>query len=283
MTEEELRALFSDLLSQDMNPMLCDSPVPLYDAQVPCGDPNYCPDDIKETMLFPKELLPIHPSILFTVKGDSMKDAGIVAGDVVFLETDVNPYDGDIVLACIDGDYTLKTYYEDDEGMQWLVPQNEKYKPILLDSSKSVKIYGKVKEIVKHSPRVATRLCASAVRKMKMAMAETHEISQQQVGYAIREIAPMVTIARLWYAVYRPMADHNVVGEEDFDTFIEKVKAEVPQHQHLPTRTELSRLAVQSFAKPVKKWDPNNAPVKGKRYKLYLEIARKTENILLGK
>lgn len=283
MTLEELKSLFGDMLSKDIKPMYCDTEIPLYDSPVPCGEPMSCAEDIVETVLLPKELLSMHPEFMIPVKGDSMKDAGIVAGDMVKIIADVNLYDGDIVLACIDGEYTLKTYYEDEDGRKWLVPQNEAYNPILLDGSKSARIYGRVKEIVKTAPRVASRLCAKAVKKMKMAMKESHEISQQQVGYTIREIAPDVTIARLWYAVYRIMADYNVVGEEDFDTFINKVEAEVPHHEHLPTKIELQRLAVQSFAKPVKKWSPENAPVKGKRYKLYVMIANRTEELLLMK
>ena len=283
MTIEELKTLFSDMLSKDMNPMLCDTEVPLYDASVPCGEPNYSPDEFVETVLLPKELLSMHPEFMLTVKGESMKDAGIETGDAVKVVADVTPYDGDIVLSCIDGEYTLKTYYEDEEGRIWLVPQNEKFVPILLDGSRQVKIYGVVKEIVRKAPRVATRLCAKAVKQALKAMKETHEISQVKVGYAIREIAPMITIARLWYAVYRIMADYSVVGEEDFDTFIERVKAEVPRHEHLPSKVELQRLAVQSFAKPVKNWRAENAPVKGQRYKAYETIARRTEELLLSK
>lgn len=283
MTSEELRELFSDLQEKGLRPLLCDTEVPKFDSPVPCGEPTYCAEDIVETVLLPKELLSMHPEFMIPVKGDSMKDAGIVAGDIVKVIADVTPFDGDIVLACIDGEYTLKTYYEDEDGQRWLVPQNDAYNPILLDGGKMVKIYGRVKEIVKTAPRVASRLCAKAVKKMKMAMKESHEISQQQVSYTIREIAPMVTIARLWYAVYRILADYNVVEEEDFDTFINKVETEVPYHEHLPSKTELQRLAVQSFAKPVSKWRPDNAPVKGSRYKLYVSIANKTEQLLLKK
>ena len=69
MTIEELRSLFSDMLSKDMRPMLCDTEVPLYDASVPCGNPTLCPDDFVETVLLPKELLSIHPEFVVTVKG----------------------------------------------------------------------------------------------------------------------------------------------------------------------------------------------------------------------
>ena len=282
MTIEELRSLFSDMLSKDMRPMLCDTEVPLYDASVPCGNPTLCPDDFVETVLLPKELLSIHPEFVVTVKGDSMKDAGIESGDAVKVMGDTKPYDGDIVLASIDGEYTLKTYFEDEEGRIWLVPQNEEYVPILLDGSKPVKIYGKVREIMKTAHRVPTKLCAKAVKRALKAKEVKPKISDAKVSYAFREIAPMITAARLWYAVYRMMADYSVVEVEDFDTFIDKLKTEVPHHEHIPLKVELQRLAVQSFAKPVKQWKPDNAPVKGQRYKSYVDIANKTEELLIS-
>lgn len=282
MTIEELRSLFSDMLSKDMRPMLCDTEVPLYDASVPCGNPTLCPDDFVETVLLPKELLSIHPEFVVTVKGDSMKDAGIESGDAVKVMGDTKPYDGDIVLASIDGEYTLKTYFEDEEGRIWLVPQNEEYVPILLDGSKPVKIYGKVKEIMKTAHRVPTKLCAKAVKRALKAKEVKPKISDAKVSYAFREIAPMITAARLWYAVYRMMADYSVVEVEDFDTFIDKLKTEVPHHEHIPLKVELQRMAVQSFAKPVKQWKPDNAPVKGQRYKSYVDIANKTEELLIS-
>lgn len=283
MTIEELRSLFSDMLSKDMRPMLCDTEVPLYDASVPCGNPTLCPDDFVETVLLPKELLSIHPEFVVTVKGDSMKDAGIESGDAVKVMGDTKPYDGDIVLASIDGEYTLKTYFEDEEGRIWLVPQNEDYVPILLDGSKPVKIYGKVKEIMKTAHRVPTKLCAKAVKRALKAKEVKPKISDAKVSYAFREMSQVITVARLWYAVYRMMADYSVVEVEDFDTFIDKLKAEVPHHEHIPTRAEMQRMATLSFAKPVKQWSADNAPVKGKRYKNYVMIAKKTEELLLSK
>ena len=76
------------------------------------------------------------------------------------------------------------------------------------------------------------------------------------------------------------MADLNIVGEDDFDTFIDMIKTEVSGHQSLPTRTELQRMAVQSFAKPVILWNSSNAPVQGKRYQDYLKIAKTMEELL---
>ena len=113
-----------------------------------------------------------------------------------------------------------------------------------------------------------------------MAQEKTYEIPQQQVAWVLREIAPMVKIARQWYAVYRAMADKNVVKEEDYETFCEMVKTEVPRHEHLPSCDELQRLAMLSFTKPVRNWNSENAPVRGKRFNDYLMIANKTIELL---
>ena len=278
MTIEELRSLFSDMLSKDMRPMLCDTEVPLYDASVP----THCAEDFMEPLLLPKGPFSLHPVFTVTAWEESMKDAGIVTGDVVKVKGDAMPFDGDIVLASVDGEFTLKTYFQDDEGRIWLLPQNDDFMPILLDGSKSVKIFGKVKEIVKTSPRVPTKLCVKVVKRALKAKEVKPKISDAKVSYAFREIAPMITAARLWYAVYRMMADYSVVEVEDFDTFIDKLKTEVPHHEHIPLKVELQRLAVQSFAKPVKQWKPDNAPVKGQRYKSYVYIANKTEELLIS-
>jgi hypothetical protein len=282
MTIEELRSLFRDMQDKGLNPMMCDTEVPLYDAAVPCGDPMYCAEDFVESMLLPKELLSIKPEFMVTVRGESMRDAGIATGDVVKVVGIDHPFDGDIVLACIEGEYTLKTYFEDEDGQTWLVPQNEDYKPVLLDGSRRVRLCGRVKEIVKQAPRVPSRLCARAVRRAIKAKDVRSKISEVKVSYVFQEIAPMIKAARLWYAVYRMMADYDVVKVEDFDTFLYMLQKEVPQHEHVPLKVELQRLAVQSFAKPVKLWTPSNAPVRGLRYKSYVEIANKTEELLIS-
>lgn len=280
MTEEELKELFSDMLSKDIKPMLCDTPVPLYDSPVPCGEPTYCPEDIEETVLLPKELLSMHPEFMIPVKGDSMKDAGIVAGDIVKVLADVTPYDGDIVLACIDGEYTLKTYFEDDEGQHWLVPQNEKYEPILLEEKQNVRIFGRVKEVVKQTPRIASRLCMKIISQAKMLRAKKREISQERVSIIIRKMAPQVKIGRQWYAVFKPMEEKMVYAAEDYGGFCERVVKEVPEHKHLPVADEIQRMAVQSFKKPVRLWNPTDAPVQGKRFTAYQQIGLQTLGML---
>lgn len=66
---------------------------------------------------------------MLTVKGDSMKDAGIIEGDLVLVERGKTPNPGDIVIARIDGGYTMKYYRQKRNGV-YLEAANPNYEPI---------------------------------------------------------------------------------------------------------------------------------------------------------
>jgi hypothetical protein len=93
-------------------------------------------------------------------------------------------------------------------------------------------------------------------------------------------VAPMIVTGRQWYAVCRVLEDVKVVAEDDFEGFCQRVRAEVPEHDNLPTRIELQRMAVQSFKKPVARWNELNAPVQGKRYNDYVKLAERMQELL---
>ena len=75
-----------------------------------------------------------HPASTYfvKVKGDSMEDAGIRQGDIVILDRSLTPKNGDIVIASLDGDVTLK-YFEKKWDILSLIPANPKYEPIIVD------------------------------------------------------------------------------------------------------------------------------------------------------
>lgn len=280
MNEQELKELFKQLEEQGWNPQWCDTPVPYYDNPVMCGNPTDVGDIIMEMTKYPKSMVSIDGVFTVSVTGDSMIDAGIVKGDKVKVVADFNFYDGDYVLARIDGNFTLKVYYVDDDGRPWLVPQNEKYKAILLTEDQDVTLLGKVTDVIKRPMKVPSRYLRKRVNQSMQQMMPSMEISQLKISQAIREVAKMIDIARQWYAVYRVLVDANVIAENDFDGFIEMVRTEVPQHQHLPARDELQRMAVLSFAKPLARWKSTDAPVQGKRFTTYLNIGNKMKEIL---
>ena len=282
MTEEELREMFAALEAQGLRPMLCDTPVAVYDGRVPCGTPTLSYGEIVSMAKLPQGLLSINLEFFVSVQGDSMEDAGIEAGDLVYIVCGVQVYDGDVVLASIDDEYTLKVYYEDRDGKRWLLPQNDKYEPILLDGQFNVNIVGRAKGVLKPDPRVASRVCDQIVQRA-MREAELRVPTEQEVAEAIREAAPLVTAGRQWFAVYRALADLCVVGEDSFDAFISRVMAAVPEHECPPTARELQRMEVGCFTKPMILWSEDKAPVKGKRYKDYVAIAQRVKDHLHNK
>jgi DNA polymerase V len=91
-----------------------------------------------------------HPSATFygRVKGLSMQDAGIDDGDLLIIDKSIEPVDGKIAVCYVDGEFTLKRIrIEKDEV--WLMPANEKYKPIVLNKDNDLRIWGVVTHIIK--------------------------------------------------------------------------------------------------------------------------------------
>jgi repressor LexA len=82
-----------------------------------------------------------HPAstVLVRIKGDSMRDAGILEGDMGIVERGREPRSGDIVLAVVDGDYTVKYFYK-DKARVILRPANPAYSDIV--ARESIEIYG---------------------------------------------------------------------------------------------------------------------------------------------
>jgi len=105
-------------------------------------------DDKIEKRISMDEILNINaPStFVFRVSGDSMQDVGILDNDYVVIKKQQNANPGDIVLAIIDNEFTLKTYKKDKAGY-YLEPQNKDY-PVLRPKF-SLSIFGVAKGIVR--------------------------------------------------------------------------------------------------------------------------------------
>jgi len=71
-----------------------------------------------------------------TVKGDSMIEAGILEGDVIVCRSTKEARNGQIVVAVIDGEATVKTFNHQKKIIE-LLPSNKNYKPIVVDESVS--------------------------------------------------------------------------------------------------------------------------------------------------
>ena len=278
---EELKELFRELEEQGWEPMLCDTPVPYFDNKVRCGTPNGLGDIIADDeMMLPGAWANIDRTFISTVQGDSMKDADILEGDKVVVESTMTCQDGDIVLVSLDDAYTLKAFCHDEEGRPWLIPLNVAYNPFPLEEHQNIKVVGVTRRIIKMSPRVNYNSCISRIKAIRPKYIKMKEVSLDVARRAIKKIALEIEVARHWFAVYRILVEMKVVKPKDYDAFCEMVKAEVPDYEYLPNRVEMQRLDVQSFAKPVSKWDANDAPVQGKRFYTYFNIALRMKELL---
>lgn len=277
---EEMMELFGKLRQAGFEPVWHERHIPFYINPVHCGtleevghvcreddDDWYGRDEIERTRQYQIRAI-----------GDSMKDAGINAGDVLTVLSGITPMEGDILLVRMDDRFAIKAYYEDNDGQAWLVPYNDAYKPIRLGNGTDYRVCGRVTAVTKNNPRVSSRDSLRRIRNMKEE--ERREITQERVESAIFDVSPLVRNSRQWYAVFRKLVELTSLGMAEMEEFCDLVGSVVPGHGHLPTADELQRMAVQSFVRPSRLWDKNDAPVKGKRFDDYVKIANRTEELL---
>lgn len=97
---------------------------------VEAGFPSAAEEELLDVISFDEYLTPNkESSYILKVKGDSMIDAGIQEGDMVIVERRQTYKPGQIVVASVDGEFTLK-YLRKLRDMYYLEPANAKYKPI---------------------------------------------------------------------------------------------------------------------------------------------------------
>lgn len=281
MDEKDYKDILKILEDAGWQPQVCDTPIPVYES-VHAGNPEEPGQIPPDMVLVPKAFLSMYPEAMVRVQGNSMIDRDIEDGDWVKMCYGRTPHDGDIVVVAIGSECTVKSYYEDEDGVGWLVPQNkrekEKYKVIRLDEDAgNVHLCGVVTDIRKPLPRVPDKAMKALVDEVKANYEEKPKVCEQRVRKIIGIIESEIKVARLWYAVYRPLIDvgTDCLEKDDFEGFCSLVRSVVPDHEHLPSVQEMQRMAVLSFSKPVKYWDVNDAPVGRGRFKAYMKIAER--------
>ena len=98
------------------------------------------------------ELLPIEPgqeSYLLRVVGQSMIEDHITDGDLVMVDRSQHPYDGEIVVAIVDGEATLKRFYREAEDTVRLQPANSSMEPIIVRPPQTLVIRGVVRGVLR--------------------------------------------------------------------------------------------------------------------------------------
>lgn len=122
--------------------------LPLFSDLVPCGFPSPAADYVEQRIDL-NELLIQHPSATYFVKasGDSMIEAGINDGDLLVVDSSRKAGHGDIVIAAVDGEFTVKRLQL--RPTIQLNPMNSAYSPISVGSEDTLDVFGVVTFIVK--------------------------------------------------------------------------------------------------------------------------------------
>lgn len=120
---------------------------PLFAERVPCGFPSPAQDYV-ESRLDIGKLLVRHPNATYFVRasGSSMIDANIHDGDLLVVDSALHPEHGNIVIAAIDGEFTVKRLQL--HPTRQLIPMNPAYAPIILTEDATLEIFGVVTFIV---------------------------------------------------------------------------------------------------------------------------------------
>jgi len=122
--------------------------LPFYSHAVSAGFPSPADDDIEETLDL-NQLLIKHPSATFFLKvsGSSMIKAGIHDGDIVIVDRSIQPSDGKIVIASVNGELTVKRL-SCSQGKTELVAENDAYPPIDITEDTELKFWGVVTNVI---------------------------------------------------------------------------------------------------------------------------------------
>lgn len=123
--------------------------LPYVDAGISAGFPSPALDFVDASIDLNKHLIK-HPTATFygRVKGVSLKNAGIDDGDLLIIDRSLEPNHGKIAVCYIDGEFTAKRIKRDKNEL-WLMPENEAYKPVKIESDHDFAIWGIVTHVIK--------------------------------------------------------------------------------------------------------------------------------------
>ena len=121
---------------------------PLFLCRVEAGFPSPADDYIEASLDLSEHLIKSEEATFFVrVGGNSMTDAGIHDGDILVVDRSVEPEGGDVVVAALDGELTVKRY-EVHSGHPYLMPENEDHDPIAIDPGQELIVWGVVQHVI---------------------------------------------------------------------------------------------------------------------------------------
>ena len=114
-------------------------------GRVAAGTPILAEENIEETMTLPEEMVGSGELFILRVRGESMIQAGIMTDDYIVVHRQMNANNGEIVVAMIDDEATVKRFYKENGHIR-LQPENDAMEPIIVPE---VLILGKVVSLIR--------------------------------------------------------------------------------------------------------------------------------------
>ena len=109
-------------------------------GKITAGQPILAVENVTDTFPIPIDFVGNSESFMLTVRGESMIEAGILDGDYILVKKQSNASNGEIVVALIEDEATVKTFYKENGHIR-LQPENHTMDPIIVPDCK---ILGKV-------------------------------------------------------------------------------------------------------------------------------------------
>lgn len=123
--------------------------IPFFLEHVSAGFPSPAEDYVEKTLDL-NELCIKHPAATFfvRVKGESMIEAGIFPGDVLVVDRSLVASHGDIIIASLESEMTVKQLHLRPEPVR-LLPRNAAYQPIMIEEGMTLEVFGVVTNVVR--------------------------------------------------------------------------------------------------------------------------------------
>ncbi len=131
ITFTENRGITTEIISKANSDMVSVALVGL----ITCGPLSFAEENITEYFKLPVSLFGRGEFFALQASGDSMINAGINDGDLVLIRKQNTAEEGEIIVALVDDETTLKRFYRDKKNKRFILhPENEKYDDIIVDN-----------------------------------------------------------------------------------------------------------------------------------------------------
>ena len=122
--------------------------LPILSVPVPAGFPSPADDHLQKNLNLQDALIP-RPAATFLMRvdGDSMNGCGIFSGDLLVVDRSIDPVDGAVVIAVLDGEFTVKRLRK-TQGKILLTAENPDYPPITVQRGIDFSVWGVVTYVV---------------------------------------------------------------------------------------------------------------------------------------